>query len=61
MRFILDTHVFLWFVLGNSQLSPTAFQSDTPGKAGGLMNVTASKADAPPKVSDCESFSDCIA
>jgi RNA-directed DNA polymerase len=36
-------------------------ESDTPGKAGGLMNVTASKADAPPKVSDCESFSDCTA
>jgi uncharacterized protein len=36
-------------------------ESDTPGKAGGLMNVTASKADAPPKVSDCESFSDCAA
>lgn len=34
-------------------------QSDTPGKASGLMNVTVSKADAPPKVSDYESISDC--
>ena len=36
-------------------------QSDTPGEAGGLMNVAASKADAPPKVSDCKSVSDCAA
>jgi hypothetical protein len=41
--------------------SPHPDESDTPGKAGGLMSVTASKADAPPKVSDCESFSDCAA
>ncbi|MEL7520119.1 MAG: hypothetical protein AAGJ80_00640 [Cyanobacteria bacterium J06553_1] len=30
-------------------------KSDTSGKAGGLMSVTASKADALPKVSDWES------
>jgi PIN domain nuclease of toxin-antitoxin system len=26
MRFLLDTHAFLWFVLNDSQLSPKALQ-----------------------------------
>ncbi len=26
MRFLLDTHTFLWFVLNDPQLSPNALQ-----------------------------------
>ncbi|MEM9088363.1 MAG: hypothetical protein AAGC93_06420 [Cyanobacteria bacterium P01_F01_bin.53] len=36
-----------------------ASKSDTPGKAGGLISVTASKAGALPKVSDWEFISAC--
>ena len=36
-------------------------ESDTTGKAGGLMSRAASKAGAPPVVSGCESISHCAA